>query len=84
MPKVFSLQQLETKAMTERLISVGAWGPLRGDENDVLSRYFEAALFVARAPIVRITSDCPLIDVHLVNQVIHKFTIPKLITYPIQ
>ena len=50
----------------------------RGDENDVLSRYFEAALFCCASSIVRITSDCPLIDVHLVNQIIHKFADSKV------
>lgn len=34
----------------------------RGDENDVLKRYYEAAKQFNVTTIIRITSDCPLID----------------------
>lgn len=34
----------------------------RGDEEDVLKRFYEAALFFKPDNIVRINSDCPLID----------------------
>jgi spore coat polysaccharide biosynthesis protein SpsF len=42
----------------------------RGDENDVLSRYYFAAKENAIDLIVRITSDCPLIDSKIVDEVI--------------
>ena len=45
----------------------------RGDEVDVLGRYFEAALSVGAQAIVRITSDCPLIDASVVEAVIRVF-----------
>lgn len=42
----------------------------RGDENDVLDRFFQCAVFYEMKKIVRITGDCPLIDPELLNGVI--------------
>ncbi|MDP8230772.1 MAG: glycosyltransferase family protein [Candidatus Gorgyraea atricola] len=42
----------------------------RGDEEDVLGRYYEAAKKYGLDIIVRITSDCPLTDPSLVDDVI--------------
>jgi len=42
----------------------------RGSEHDVLSRYAEAAALHHADAVVRITSDCPLIDPALIDQVI--------------
>lgn len=42
----------------------------RGDEEDVLDRYFQAAKEVDADLIVRITGDCPLIDPEIVDTVI--------------
>ncbi len=45
----------------------------RGSSEDVLDRYYRAALEYDAAVIVRITSDCPLLDPSLVDMAIAKF-----------
>lgn len=42
----------------------------RGDEEDVLSRYYEVAKAHSAEAIVRITADCPLIDPEVVEEVV--------------
>ena len=45
----------------------------RGDENDVLDRYFRAAQLAKAEVVVRITSDCPLIDPEITDKTIAAF-----------
>lgn len=45
----------------------------RGDEEDVLGRYYEAAKEYGLDIIVRITSDCPLMDPELVDKLIEAY-----------
>ncbi len=45
----------------------------RGSENNVLSRFHETAVKFKFDVIVRVTSDCPLIDPHLIRNSIEKF-----------
>ena len=45
----------------------------RGDEDDVLDRFYQAAKIYEPDHIVRLTSDCPLIDGYLIDEVIQKF-----------
>jgi len=42
----------------------------RGSEEDVLSRYYEAATKFNVDVIVRLTSDCPIIDSNVINKVV--------------
>lgn len=45
----------------------------RGSEQDVLSRYFEAARLCKAEAVMRITADCPLIDPAVSNRVTREF-----------
>lgn len=45
----------------------------RGDEQDVLDRYYQCARQFEADAVVRITSDCPLIDPELIDATVQRF-----------
>jgi spore coat polysaccharide biosynthesis protein SpsF len=53
------------------------WNIFRGSENDVLSRYFHAAKQFDADIIIRITSDCPLVDPGIIDEAIKKHVLEE-------
>lgn len=49
----------------------------RGDQDDVLDRYFRAAQLAKAEIVVRITSDCPLIDPQITDKTIAAFLVGR-------
>ena len=56
-----------------QLCETQGWDYFRGSEEDVLDRYYRAALAYAAEVVVRITSDCPLIEPEVVDEVVQAF-----------
>ena len=59
----------------EKFCEKHSFNIFRGDENNVLARYYSAAEKYAADVVVRITGDCPLIDPELVDTCIHSFLV---------
>ncbi len=49
----------------------------RGDENDVLDRFYQCAKKFKLDVIIRITSDCPFVDAQLVDEIVNYFLMHK-------
>ncbi|MFH1809036.1 MAG: glycosyltransferase family protein [Pseudomonadota bacterium] len=68
---VVATSKLAADDAIAKLCSDRGWACFRGDETDVLDRYWRAAQEHRADLVVRITSDCPLIDPELVDQVVN-------------
>lgn len=54
----------------EKLCADWGYDVIRGSENDVLDRFYQAVKNIKPNWVVRVTSDCPLIDPQLVDKVV--------------
>lgn len=70
---VVATSTLASDAPIVELCAARGWACFRGSEDDVLDRYAGAARSSAADIIVRITSDCPLIDPGVVDEVCAAF-----------
>ena len=65
-----------TKPADEMIVELCAergWPHFCGSEEDVLDRYYQAAVVHRADIVVRITSDCPLIEPQVVDRVVREF-----------
>ena len=69
---VATSEQSSNRALVEYVCKLG-YPIYQGSENDVLDRYYQAALKQKSDVIVRITGDCPLIDPEIVDLVINAY-----------
>jgi glutamate-1-semialdehyde aminotransferase/spore coat polysaccharide biosynthesis protein SpsF (cytidylyltransferase family) len=60
------------KPLLEHVAKLG-YDVFQGEEDDVLDRYYQAALQYSPDAVVRITGDCPLIDSEVVDSIIKAY-----------
>lgn len=75
-----------TKSDDQKIVdTVAGYNPrvsvFRGSEEDVLDRYYKAAKEVQADVVIRITSDCPLIDPIIIDEVVTAFLRTPSIDY---
>jgi len=78
---VIAITNLAQDDVLEQLCAARGWLCYRGSENDVLDRYYQAARQFGAEVIVRITSDCPLIEPGVVDQVVRAYQSSPRVDY---
>jgi spore coat polysaccharide biosynthesis protein SpsF len=78
---VIATTTLSPDDVLDQLCLARGWICYRGSENDVLDRYYQAARKFGADVIVRITSDCPLIDPDVIDQVVRAFQTEPCVDY---
>jgi glutamate-1-semialdehyde 2,1-aminomutase len=63
----------DNRPLVEHISKLG-YEIYQGSEDDVLDRYYQAVRKIKPDTVVRITGDCPLIDPHIVDEVISAFS----------
>lgn len=69
---IATTDKLQDRAIAEYSESLGI-KVVRGDEENVLSRYWLAAQSVSSDVIVRVTADCPMTDPAVIDQMVEAF-----------
>lgn len=79
---IVATTNLPSDDKTAELVKTLGFELFRGDENDVLDRYYQAARQQPNEPdhIVRLTADCPLIDAYLIDKII-RHTVENQLDY---
>lgn len=78
---VIATTNLAQDNVLEQVCRTHGWLCFRGSENDVLDRYYQAARQFGADIIVRITSDCPLIDPDVIDQVVRAYHVEPSVDY---
>ncbi len=76
---IFAIPKNKFNANLKKLIrSAGAKYIFQGNNDDVLSRYFETANYFKSDIIIRITADCPFLDPNIISEMLKLFLKSKL------
>ena len=81
---IFSIPNTKENNELEAFLRKKKFLYFRGDENDVLSRYYQTAKKFKIDNIVRITGDCPLVDYEIVDEFIKVFLKEKRLRIKLQ
>ena len=70
---VIATTDLSEDRIVEKICEQHEWNSYRGDPTDLLTRHYRAARLWNADVVVKIPSDCPLIDAHVIDLVIEYF-----------